>query len=372
VAEKTLAPGDTIGILGGGQLGRMIALAAARLGLKTHIFCPEPASPAFDVAFAHTLGAYDDTAALAAFAAAVDVVTYEFENVPAATAEFLALRRPLRPGVRALSVSQDRIAEKAFLARAGIPLAPYAAVDDAGMIDAALAITGTPAILKTRRLGYDGKGQALVRDRAEAEAALARFGGGDAVLEGVVPFALECSVVAARSVAGDIAVYDIGENRHEHHILKETLVPARIAPATAARARDIATAIAGALDYVGVFAVELFVVRDAGGETLLVNEIAPRVHNSGHWTEDAALTSQFEQHVRAVAGWPLGAATRLADASMVNLIGDEAGAWHALLAEPGARLHLYGKAEARPGRKMGHVNRLLGPMAFGGKPADGG
>lgn len=359
VPTKVLAPGDTIGILGGGQLGRMLALAAARLGLECHIYCPEADSPAFAVAAAHTLAEYEDEAALIAFAAGVDVVTYEFENVPATTARLLSASKPLRPSARALAVAQDRVAEKAFLAGIGIPVAAFAAIDTAGDIDGALAITGLPAILKTRRFGYDGKGQARIATRDDLIAALARLGG-DCVLESLVPFTLECSVIVARGADGTLASYDVGENRHENHILKQTLVPARIAPATAAAARDLATRIADALSYVGVLGVEMFLASDkAGREQLIVNEIAPRVHNSGHWTDDGALTSQFENHIRAIAGWPLGSTETLHPTVMENLIGDEVLTAVRFLDDPRARLHLYGKAEARPGRKMGHVNRPL-------------
>jgi 5-(carboxyamino)imidazole ribonucleotide synthase len=357
--REPLKPGSVIGMLGGGQLGRMVALAAARLGLKVHVYCPDPASPAFDVAAAVTVAAYDDADALARFADAVDVVTYEFENVPARTAEILAARRPLFPDARALATTQDRIAEKTFLAGAGIAVAPFAPVEGEGDLDAAVAVTGLPAILKTRRFGYDGKGQAKAATRAELSAALAALGGRDCILEGLVPFALEVSAIVVRGRSGEVAVYDIGENRHENHILKETIVPARISPETAAAARDLGRRIAEALGYVGVLGVEIFVVRDeGGGERLLVNELAPRVHNSGHWTEDGAVTSQFENHVRAIAGWPLGSVERNGDTVMENLIGAEADDWAAILADPHARLHLYGKAESRPGRKMGHVNRV--------------
>jgi len=355
---RVLAPGATIGILGGGQLGRMIALAAARLGLACHVYCPDPDSPAFDVARARTVAGYDDEAALAAFAAAVDVVTYEFENVPDATAAFLAARVPVRPGPRSLAVAQDRLAEKRFLADLGIAVAPFRAVDGPADFAAAADAVGLPAILKTRRLGYDGKGQTTLRAGFDAAAAFAAVGAAPSILEGFVPFALECSVILARGLDGAVVAFDIAENRHENHILKRTTVPAAIQPATAAAAQALGARVAAALGHVGVLAVELFVVRDGDGERLVANEIAPRVHNSGHWTEDAATVSQFEQHVRAVAGWPLAAATLRCPVEMENLIGDDALGWAAILAEPGARLHLYGKSAVRPGRKMGHVNRL--------------
>lgn len=357
-AVRVLAPGDTIGILGGGQLGRMLAEAASALGLKVHVFCPEAGSPAFDVAAAHTLGAYEDTAALDAFAAQVDVVTYEFENVPGPTAAHLAARLPVRPGPKALAVAQDRLSEKDFLSAAGIALAGYARIDSLADLDAALARFGGQGVLKTRRFGYDGKGQAMIRDAAKAGEAFAALGGKDLILEALIPFVREVSVVAARSVSGEVVTYDITENYHEHHILKTSTVPANVSPATGNAARAIAGTILTALDYVGIIGVEMFVVGTGADEHLLVNEIAPRVHNSGHWTQDACLVSQFEQHIRAVAGWPLGKAERHSDVVMENLIGAEADDWAKILAEPNARLHLYGKAESRPGRKMGHVNRI--------------
>ncbi|NBN65276.1 5-(carboxyamino)imidazole ribonucleotide synthase [Pannonibacter tanglangensis] len=355
---RILRPGQTIGILGGGQLGRMLAEAASALGLKVHVYCPEAGSPAFDVAARHTLAAYDDLDALDAFAAAVDVVTYEFENVPGPTAAHLASRVPVRPGPRALAVAQDRLSEKDFLAAAGIALAGYAAIDTLSDLTQALARFGGKGVLKTRRFGYDGKGQVMIRDASAAAEAFASLGGAGLVLEALIPFEKEVSVVAARSVTGEVAAYDITENHHEHHILKTSTVPAKVSPGTAAAARQIAGQILTALDYVGVIGVEMFVVGTGADEHLLVNEIAPRVHNSGHWTQDACLVSQFEQHVRAVAGWPLGSAARHSDVVMENLIGAEVDAWQTILTEPAARLHLYGKAESRPGRKMGHVNRI--------------
>jgi 5-(carboxyamino)imidazole ribonucleotide synthase len=356
--SEALRPVRTVGILGGGQLGRMLALAAARLGLSTHVYCPDPASPAFEVARTHTVAAYDDAAALAAFAASVDVVTYEFENVPAATTAVLAPLVPVRPGTRSLEVSQDRLSEKTFLAGLGIATAPFRAVDDRTGLDAALAEVGTPSILKTRRFGYDGKGQAKIRDLSEAGPALAAMAGAPAILEGFVPFVREISILVARGLDGTIVAWDPPENEHRDHILKYSRVPARIRPETAVEAERIGVTVAEALGHVGVLAVELFVVAEDGEERLIANEIAPRVHNSGHWTETACLVSQFEMHVRAVAGLPLIPPGRHSDVVMENLIGAEADAPAAILAEPGASLHLYGKTESRPGRKMGHVNRL--------------
>jgi 5-(carboxyamino)imidazole ribonucleotide synthase len=363
-----LVPGATIGILGGGQLGRMLALAAAKLGLKTHVYAQDPESPAFDVASAHTIAAYEDELTLAEFAGTVELITYEFENIPFRTAAILADSCVVRPGPTALAVCQDRLAEKEFLAAAGIKAAPYMRVDDAGALARAIAQIGRPSILKTRRFGYDGKGQVLVREGADLAVTFRTLGGKPAILEAVVPFSKEISVVAARGPSGEFAAYDLGENIHENHILKSTRVPARVAPGIAAEAARLARVIADALDYCGVIAIEMFVTGGQGGDDgpleLLVNEIAPRVHNSGHWTLDGAATSQFEQHIRAIAGWPLGAAGRHgAEAGghveMDNLIGGDVLAWAKILGEPGVSLHLYGKADARPGRKMGHVTRIV-------------
>jgi 5-(carboxyamino)imidazole ribonucleotide synthase len=355
-----LAPGATIGILGAGQLGRMLAMAAARLGLRSHVFAPEAAAPAFDVASASTIGAYEDESALAAFAGAVDVVTYEFENVPTSCVDFLSALRPVRPGVRALSLTQDRFVEKSFLCDIGLKTAPFAAVEDVGALARAVADIGRPSILKTRRFGYDGKGQALIREGSNLSALYRGLGGAPTILEGFVNFEREVSVVAARGLDGAFAAFDICENEHERHILARTRVPAAIASATGARAVAVARRILDALDYVGVLAVEMFVTRGAdGAEDLVINELAPRVHNSGHWTIDGAQTSQFEQHIRAVAGWPLGATTRRGRIEMRNLIGEEAAGWREILAQPDLSLHLYGKMEVRPGRKMGHVTRIL-------------
>jgi 5-(carboxyamino)imidazole ribonucleotide synthase len=354
-----LEPGATIGVLGGGQLARMLAMAAARLGLKTHVFSPGADEPAYDVCAARTIAAYQDESALAAFAGAVDVVTYEFENVPAQTAQFLADRKPVRPNPRALALTQDRLVEKQFVQGLGIETAPFAEVSDAGALARAVGKIGRPSILKTRRLGYDGKGQALLQGGADLSATFRGLGGVSCILEGFVNFTKEVSVVAARGAGGEFRAYDLCENVHEHHILATTTAPADVRPETAAQAMEIARKIAEAADYVGVIAVEMFVVpQDGGGEKLVVNEIAPRVHNSGHWTLDGAATSQFEQHMRAVAGWPLGSTRRHGRAVMRNLIGDDALDWRALAQDEGACLHLYGKSEIRPGRKMGHVTRV--------------
>ncbi|WP_460450577.1 5-(carboxyamino)imidazole ribonucleotide synthase [Alsobacter sp. SYSU BS001988] len=354
-----LHPGQTIGILGGGQLARMMALAAAPLGLRCHIFAPPGDNPAFDVSAARTVADYEDQEALAAFAAAVSAVTYEFENVPAATAAFLAERVAVMPGPRALAVTQDRFTEKSFLRDIGLGTPDFRAVDDLASLEAALASLGRPAVLKTRRFGYDGKGQAVIRPETDLSQAWESVGRQPSILEAFVPFLREVSVVAARGRAGDVAAYDVCENAHRQHILSTTTVPADLDGAAMHAALEHAARIATELDYVGVLAVEMFVIEDDGRERVLINEIAPRVHNSGHWTIDGAETSQFEQHIRAVAGWPLGSTRRRGRVVMENLIGDEADRWRAYLAEPGVHLHLYGKAESRPGRKMGHVTRVV-------------
>lgn len=357
-AAKRLSPGDTIGILGGGQLGRMLSLAAASLGLRTHIFCPDPDSPAFETCSTFTVAPYEDTSALDTFASACAAVTYEFENVPAPTAEYLAARTDVRPGVRALEVSQDRLAEKDFLVASGIKLAGYVRIDSDEDLAAALKQFDGKGVLKTRRFGYDGKGQIMIRNTVDATGALDALGRTPAVLEALVNFDREVSVIVARDVDGVCQTYDLAENHHRNHILKTSTVPANVGHNTAIVARDMAIRIATSLDYVGVMGVEMFLSGTGESESLLVNEIAPRVHNSGHWTQDACLTSQFEQHMRAVAGWRLGACERHSDVVMENLIGAESDSWPQILSEPAARLHLYGKAEARPGRKMGHVNRI--------------
>ena len=355
-----LPPGSTIGILGGGQLARMLALAGARLGLKSHVFSPVPDDPAFDVCAAHTKADFLDEDALAAFAESVDVVTYEFENVPARTAEVLEAHRPVRPNPKVLALTQDRLVEKDFVRGLGIATADFADVTDVESLARAVAQLGRPSILKTRRFGYDGKGQTQIREGVDLAQAFASLGGAPCILEGFVPFTKEVSVVAARGLDGEFRAWDVCENVHEHHILATTTAPAAISDATARAAIDMARSIAEAADYVGVIAVELFVVSDAQGERLVVNEIAPRVHNSGHWTLDGAVTSQFEQHMRAVAGMPLGSTRRHGrQVIMRNLIGADADKWADILAQDGDCLHLYGKTESRPGRKMGHVTRIV-------------
>jgi 5-(carboxyamino)imidazole ribonucleotide synthase len=350
-------PGGTIGILGSGQLGRMLAQAAARLGLRCHIYADSP-GPAFDVAAETTIAAYDDHAALAAFAKSIAVATYEFENIPVETVEFLSQLIPVRPGAKALACTQDRMAEKQLARQLGAQTAEFAAVNTYAELLTAITQVGTPAILKTRRFGYDGKGQAKILSLVDVKAAWAAMQERPAILEGFVPFQSEVSVVAVRGVDGTFAAYDVTQNVHRDHMLHTSTVPAQLKPGAAKQAIDIAHRMAEHLDYVGTFAVEFFALDFAKQELLFVNEMAPRVHNSGHWTMDACPVSQFENHMRAVAGWPLGSTQRHSNAVMTNLIGAEHNAWATLAAEPGACLHLYGKHDARPGRKMGHVNRL--------------
>ncbi|WP_223420891.1 5-(carboxyamino)imidazole ribonucleotide synthase [Tateyamaria pelophila] len=352
---KPLAQGATIGILGGGQLGRMLSVAAARLGFKTHIFEPSALPPAGDVAHMCTTAPYEDNDALFAFATTVDVITYEFENIPTLTLDALEDHAPIRPGREALRVSQDRLVEKDFLSGLGLKTAAYADVPDMAALATALAAIGTPAILKTRRFGYDGKGQARIMAAADAATALTDMKGAPAILEGFVEFSHEVSVIAARGLDGSVACFDPGENVHKDGILHSTTIPARLSASQRTDAILLAANILNALDYVGVMGVELFVTPQG----LIVNEIAPRVHNSGHWTQNGCVVDQFEQHIRAIAGWPLGDGKRYADVVMENLIGDDMERVPQIAREAGSALHLYGKAEARAGRKMGHVNRVV-------------
>jgi 5-(carboxyamino)imidazole ribonucleotide synthase len=355
-AAPVLQPEATIGILGGGQLGRMLALAAARLGLKCHVFAPSPDSPAFDVVHRVTTADYTDTEALDRFAGDVDVVTYEFENVPAETATFLAARVPVLPDPLVLATTQDRLKEKNFVTGLGFRTAAFADVGAPEALAHAIERIGRPAILKTRRFGYDGKGHAMIKNGTDPVAAWRDVGGQPCILEAFVPFEREVSVVAARAHDGAVESFDVTENEHRDHILKTSRVPAAISEATAREARRIAETVAQKFNYVGVLAVEMFVLRDGD---ILVNEIAPRVHNSGHWTLDGASVSQFEQHIRAVAGWPLGKPIRRGRVEMTNLIGSEVEDYRRWLAVPGAAVHLYGKTAVRPGRKMGHVTRVF-------------
>ncbi|QBY01151.1 5-(carboxyamino)imidazole ribonucleotide synthase [Rhodophyticola sp. CCM32] len=351
-----LPQGNTIGILGGGQLGRMLAMAAARLGYKTHIYEPG-AAPAADAAAAWTQAPYSDHDALRAFAAACDLISFEFENIPAAALDILSGNTPLFPDRRALEISQDRLTEKSFLTDLGLSTAPFAPIDNAADLAAALAVTGTPAILKTRRFGYDGKGQARIASPDDAQAALDDLQGAPAIAEGFVSFTREISVIAARGRDGSVAAYDPGENHHENGILATTTVPASLPANVKTDAILIASRILTALDYTGILGVELFVTPKG----LIVNEIAPRVHNSGHWTQAGCAVDQFEQHIRAITGWPLGDGSRHANVLMENLIGTEIDSAPAHAATPGTQIHLYGKTDTREGRKMGHINRITGP-----------
>ena len=349
-----IPPGKTIGIIGGGQLGRMLSMAAANLGYRSAIYAPETSGPAADVAARWTQGGYDDVAALQAFAATVDVITYEFENIPVGPLE--ALLTPLAPHPRALATAQDRATEKAFIQAIGGRPAPWAVVSDRDDLDAALRLIGAPAIIKTRRFGYDGKGQARLKDVADADEAWASIAWEPAVLEGFVDFEREFSLLIVRGADGAMASWDPVLNVHEDGILARSTVPAALASETVAAATALAEKIVTELDYVGVLAIEFF-DTPAGP---VFNEMAPRVHNSGHWTIEGAVTSQFENHIRAICGLPLGSTARAAPrVEMRNLIGEQAGDWDMILSDPAAHLHLYGKGQARPGRKMGHVTKLF-------------
>lgn len=350
---SALSPGSTIGILGGGQLGRMLALAGARLGLKTHTYGPCADDPAGQVSTHHTRAAYDDEIALAAFGAACDAVTYEWESIPVRAVEVAGAGQTVAPNLTALKTAQDRLLEKTFLSSLpGVAVAPFRPIDSAEALRQAVDELGMPCVLKTRRGGYDGKGQAVIRQVDDCESAWTELGARDLILEGFVDFTREASVVCARGADGDVRAYPLTENVHRDHILHTSTAPASGDDGTPG---TIARTIADALDYVGVIGVELFDTRDGW----IVNEIAPRVHNSGHWTQDAGCTDQFEQHMRAVAGWPLGNATPAWPVRMTNLIGEDVTDWQGLATDPDAHLHLYGKSDVRPGRKMGHINRRL-------------
>ena len=358
--QLPLSPGSTLGILGGGQLGRMLSQAASRLGFDVVILDPQPDCPAARVSRAQITAPYDDPDALQALGRLCDVVTFEFENVPASSVEQLAEAGALvAPGPTALAVAQDRVDEKTYLNAVGAVTADFAAVSTLDDLTKAIETLGLPAVLKTRREGYDGKGQVWIRDAADAEVAFDAIGRRPAVLEAAAVFNRELSVIAARDHDGAVAAYPLGENIHSGGVLKTTLAPAAVDAKTQARAVEIASAVLDGLDYVGVMGIELF---DMGDGVLLVNEVAPRVHNTGHWTQDGCVCDQFEQHVRAIVGWPLGPTTAHARIEMTNLLGDEVDQWRSLAAEPDARLHLYGKHEARAGRKMAHVNRVLGSL----------
>lgn len=357
-ALKALLPGSTIGILGGGQLGRMLSLAASRLGFHTHIYCPETGGPAADVARFETNAAYDDLEALHRFTKACDVVTYEFENVPAMSARTAANAGILRPNAKALDVAQDRLTEKTFIRdEAGVAVAEFRAVDNVHDARRAVRHMGLPAVIKTRRFGYDGKGQAVIKTDADLPLAFdALPKNAPCIAEAFVPFVREVSIVAARGADGTHASYPLIENVHKNHILHTSTVPApNTPPELSARAAELAFKIMDKLDYVGVMATEFFQLEDG---TLIVNEIAPRVHNSGHWTQDAGCVDQFELHIRAIAGWPLGSTVPLLNVVMTNLIGTDAARASELASLSNTHIHLYGKSEAREGRKMGHINQV--------------
>ncbi|MDG5494671.1 5-(carboxyamino)imidazole ribonucleotide synthase [Niveispirillum sp. BGYR6] len=350
-----IPPGSVIGMLGAGQLGRMTALAAARLGYKVHVFAPEGMdSSCGQVVASHTQAGWHDRRALSRFADDVAVVTLEWENVPTETVEFLSRHVAVHPGAAVLAVAQERLAEKNFANGLGLGTAPFRAVDSVAALKQAVAELGVPAILKSNRMGYDGKGQVRIAADTDLAAAWAALGTDMAVLEGFVDFACEVSVIVARGHDGQMAAYPVVENRHKDGILDTSTVPANVSDDVAAEATRTALALTEALGVIGLLAVEMFVTRDG---RVLVNEMAPRPHNSGHWTIEFAETSQFEQLVRAVCGLPLGSTRLRAPCVMTNLIGSDADNWPALVAEPGARLHLYGKGEAKAGRKMGHVTR---------------
>lgn len=348
-----LPPGSTIGIFGSGQLGRMLALAAARLGLNTHIYAPTGAdSPAAQVATDFTTGDYWDEDAVLRFAQSCDALTYEFENIPSATAELAQSAKPLFPAPNCLDVSQDRLSEKRFISEtAVVPVAPFEDVKNAFDVKRFMRHIDGGCVLKTRRFGYDGKGQVIIRTPDEIEEQWAKIGSEPVIAEAFIPFEREVSIICARTQKGEIAAYPLTENVHRNHILHTSVAPA---PRANGNAQDLAIRIMEELNYVGVMATEFFELSDG---SLMVNEIAPRVHNSGHWTQDAGCTDQFEQHIRAVAGWPLGEATPKSAVTMTNLIGDDVTAWETFAGEPGTCLHLYGKKDIRAGRKMGHINR---------------
>jgi 5-(carboxyamino)imidazole ribonucleotide synthase len=354
-----ILPGATVGVLGGGQLGRMFTLQARTMGYGVVVLDPDPASPAGAVANRHIRAPYDDERALSDLSASCAAITTEFENVPATALQILARSSLVRPPVEAVATSQDRIAEKSFLQSHGIPTAKFRAVRDLRELQTAVTGLRLPALLKTSRLGYDGKGQALVKSEEDAVRAFQRFGGVPCVLEERLALECELSVVLARGVDGDVAPFPVAENQHRDGILETSVVPARVPEAMTREARELATGLAEEMEYVGVLGVELFV---ANGSRLLVNEMAPRPHNSGHYTLDACSTDQFEQQLRALCGLPLAQPWLLSPVAMINLLGDlwahGEPRWEEALRRPGVRLHLYGKAEAQPGRKMGHLNCL--------------
>lgn len=353
---RIISPGATLGVLGGGQLGRMFAIAARRLGYRVHVFCPEADSPAAPVADRTFVAPYDDLEQVRAFARSVDVVTFEFENVPSATSDACAEWVPVRPDGKVLHITQQRLREKGFLRDHGFPVTPFRAIHSQEDLETAARDLGLPGVLKTASFGYDGKGQRTIRSTAELPEAFAGLGGAEGIYEAFVDFAQEVSVVGARTLDGEFAAFPVFENVHRHHILDVTVSPARIPPALETAARELSRGVLEALDVIGLLTVELFVTRDG---RLIVNELAPRTHNSGHLTLDACITCQFEQQVRAVCGLPLGSTELKNPAAMANLLGDVwthgEPRWAQALSNPRLKLHLYGKASARPGRKMGHI-----------------
>ncbi len=344
-------PGSTIGIVGGGQLGRMLARAASRMGYKTHIYTPEKDSPASHVATKTTIGAYRETTALRDFAQSVDVITFEFENIPAETLEMLDTITAVRPKPSVLFTTRHRLREKEFIRAQGIATAPFASVSNADELAAAIQAIGVPSVLKTCEMGYDGKGQVVIKSAEDAQKAWTSLGKSECILEGFIDFSAEASIIVARSALGEARCYPLVENIHRNHILHRTIAPAPFIDSHQVEATRIAKTLAEALDVVGLLAVELFVTKNG----LLVNELAPRPHNSGHWTIEGAPTAQFEQHIRAICGWALGDTTAHRPCEMINLLGDEWKQWEAYAKNPEAHVHLYGKTESRPGRKMGHV-----------------
>lgn len=356
--KASLLPGSRIGILGGGQLGAMLAGAASEMGFEPLIYAPESNSPAFQRTGLATCKPYEDLESLTQFAESVDVLSYEFENVPIEPLQHIEKLVPIRPGILALETAQDRLIEKQFLQNVGVPLAQFWAVDSADDLAVAVKELGLPCVLKTRRFGYDGKGQIILRNVSQVATAFDVLGGKPCVLEAFVPFFAETSVIGARGMDGQVSCYEMALNLHENHILKTTTLPSGLPSQILAEATSAAKAILNRLGYVGVMGIEFFVSGTSEQPTLLVNEIAPRVHNSGHWTQDGAVIDQFEQHIRAIAGWPLGDGTHHSNVVMTNLIGEDMNAWQSFAADPSSRVHLYGKGETRPGRKMGHVNTV--------------
>jgi len=358
-----IPPGSTIGIIGSGQLGRMLAIAAAEMGYHCHIYSPDMDAPAYEAAKTFTVSSFTNPESLERFAAKADVITYEFENIEAAPLATIPSKHKIFPSVEVLQTSQHRVLEKEAVNKLGVATAPFVPVSSLEELKAATEKLGFPCVLKTCRMGYDGKGQWMLRSEADLKPSLLEGDGGYTfILEGFIPFTMEISVIVARSANGEVKCYCPVQNIHKNHILSETIAPAPISEALAKKAEAIAVKIAEGLNLVGLMAVEMFVTND---DEILVNELAPRPHNSGHWTIDACVTSQFEQTIRAICGLPLGSVARLCDAKMLNLIGDDVNDWQKYASQPNTKLHLYGKKEARPGRKMGHVTFLSYQLPVG-------